>query len=365
MHDTTKKKIEFIVQVIYVAIVLLLCYIGLRIAVLVWPFFLALLLVACINPLVQLIYRKLKINQQVTSVIILVALYSGVAFLIFAVCTKIIFGIKEVFRQLPIYYEETLKPALDNFAGWTEGWLVNIPIEQLQNIESIGNSISNALTNFISSISDYGIAFVTDLIGGIPGLLISIAFAILLSFFISLEYDKMMGFFRTQFPDKIISKTDELKMLCKDTIFKYIKAWMILMVCTFVELSIGFFVIGISNPIGKAAGIAIFDALPVFGTGGIMIPWIIIELFQMNYKISFSLAILYIIVTVIRNMIEPKVVGDQLGLNPVVSLISIYMGYRLLGVMGMILFPILAQILLTLHQNGTIQLYKERNKKQE
>ena len=102
MHDTTKKKIEFIVQVIYVAIVLLLCYIGLRIAILVWPFFLALLLVACINPLVQLIYRKLKINQQVTSVIILVALYSGVAFLIFAVCTKIIFGIKVLEIAFPM-----------------------------------------------------------------------------------------------------------------------------------------------------------------------------------------------------------------------------------------------------------------------
>src|SRR5699024_12305622 len=109
MHNTTNNKIDFIVQVIYVSIVLLLCYIGLRIAVLVWPFFLALLLVACINPLVQLISRKLKLNQQVTSVIILVALYSGVAFLIFVVCSKIISVMKEMSRRLSTSYVESFE----------------------------------------------------------------------------------------------------------------------------------------------------------------------------------------------------------------------------------------------------------------
>ena len=99
--------------------------------------------------------------------------------------------------------------------------------------------------------------------------------------------------------------------------------------------------------------------VPVIGTGGIMIPWVLIKLLQGNFSLAIGLGILYAIVTVVRNLIEPKIVGDQLGLNPVVSLISIYLGYKLFSVIGMILFPILAQILLTLHRNGTIRLYRE------
>ena len=111
---------------------------------------------------------------------------------------------------------------------------------------------------------------------------------------------------------------------------------------------------------GLAALIALFDALPLLGTGGIMIPWVIIELLGQNYSLALGLAILYAVVTVIRNLIEPKVVGDQLGLNPVVSLVAIYLGYRVLGVIGMVLFPILVQLLILLHKHGMIRLYREK-----
>lgn len=359
MHKTTRERIDFLVKIVYAAVVVLLCYIGLRLAGLIWPFLLALVLVACISPLVRFVHSKLKINQKLMSVILLIALYAGVGFLLFFICARAIFWLQDLFSQLPGYYNNTLKPALDNATAWLENWMSNIPAEQMQDIESISESFSSALTNLIGSISDWGIGFVADLISGIPNLLISIVFAILMSFFISLQYNKVTAFLKAQLPKKAADKISELKNLSKNTILKYIRALLILMLCTFVELSIGFFILGVDNPLGKAAGIAIFDALPVFGTGGIMIPWVIMELLQGNFSFAIGLGILYIIVTVIRNIIEPKVVGDQLGLNPVVSLVSIYLGYRLLGVMGMILFPIIAQILITLHHNGTIRLYKD------
>lgn len=362
MHKTTQERIDFLVKILYAAVVILLCYIGLRIAGLIWPFLLALVLVACINPLVRLIHRKLKINIKLVSVIFLVMLYAGIGSLLFFICARVIFFLQDVFSQLPVYYSETLSPALSNVTEQLENWLSNIPAEQRENLESIGESLSSALANLISNVSNWGIGFVADLIGGIPNLLISIVFAILLSFFISLQYDKVKAFLKAQLPSKASEKINELKDLCRNTVLKYLRALLILMACTFVELSIGFLILGLDNPFGKAAMIAVFDALPVFGTGGIMIPWIILELLQGNFSMAVGLAILYVIVTVIRNLIEPKVVGDQLGLNSVVSLISIYLGYRLLGVIGMILFPILAQILVALHQNGTIRLYRDHKK---
>ncbi len=359
MHKTTQERIDFLVKVLYAAVVLLLCYIGLRIVGLIWPFFLALVLVGCVSPLVHFVHRKLKINKKLTSVLFLAALYAGVGFLLFSVCTRLVFWLGELFSQMPVYYRETISPALDSAANWLKNWLSKMPVGQTAYFESMGESFSDAFTNLIGSISGWGIELVTDLVGGIPNLLISIVFAILLSFFISLQYDQVKAFLKAQLPKKFSGRINELKMLCKSTIFKYLKALFILMLCTFAQLSIGFLILGIENPLGKAAGIALFDALPVFGTGGIMIPWVLIKLLQGNFSLAIGLGILYAIVTVVRNLIEPKIVGDQLGLNPVVSLISIYLGYKLFSVIGMILFPILAQILLTLHRNGTIRLYRE------
>lgn len=191
-------------------------------------------------------------------------------------------------------------------------------------------------------------------------MLISIAFVILMSFFLSLHYETVVGFLRRQLPRHWEEKLGKLKQLSKTTVKNYLKAVLILMLCTFGELCVGFFILRVDNPVGLAALIALFDALPLLGTGGIMIPWIIIELLGQNYSLALGLAILYAVVTVIRNLIEPKVVGDQLGLNPVVSLVSIYLGYRVLGVIGMVLFPILAQILILLHKHGMIRLYRDK-----
>ncbi len=364
IHKTTQERIDFLVKILYAAVVLLLCCIGLRIAGLVWPFLLALVLVGCINPLVRFIHQKLRINQKLASVALLAALYTGIGFALFSICARVIFLLQDIFRQMPEYYDATLRPALEHAAQQVEGWLSNLPDGYLENLNAVAESLSSSLTGLIESVSDWGIGLAADLIGGIPNLLISIVFAILLSFFTSLQYDEIKAFLKVQLPDKVSDTINNLKVLCRDTVLKYLKALFILMLCTFAELSVGFFLLDVANPLGKAAVIAIFDALPIFGTGGIMIPWILLELLQGNLPLSFGLAVLYAIVTVIRNLLEPKVVGDQLGLNPVVSLISIYLGYRLLGVAGMILFPILAQILLTLHQNGTIRLYREQKDSQ-
>ena len=126
------------------------------------------------------------------------------------------------------------------------------------------------------------------------------------------------------------------------------------MLITFVELSIGLSVLGVRNAIPIAFGISMFDILPVLGTGGIVLPLAVFSLLTKNYFLGIGLLVLYAAVTIIRNFIEPKIIGDQLGLNPIVTIISIYLGFVWIGVGGMILMPITVQILLTLHRKGVI-----------
>ena len=142
------------------------------------------------------------------------------------------------------------------------------------------------------------------------------------------------------------------------TLFVYIRSYAIIMSITFVELSIGLNIAGLEHPILIAALISIFDILPVLGTGGIMLPWVVISLLCGDYSLALTLLVIYLVITVIRNIIEPKIVGKQLGLHPIVTLVSMSVGLQLFGVIGLFGFPIILSLLRNLNDNGTIQIFK-------
>ncbi len=118
------------------------------------------------------------------------------------------------------------------------------------------------------------------------------------------------------------------------------------MTLTFVELSIGLSLIGIDHSVLIALAISIFDILPVLGTGGIMIPWSLICLIQGNFILGIELILVYVIITVIRNIVEPKIVGAELGIHPVATLMAMLVGGQLFGIIGLFGFPILLSFIL-------------------
>ncbi|MEI3147502.1 MAG: AI-2E family transporter [Merdibacter sp.] len=130
------------------------------------------------------------------------------------------------------------------------------------------------------------------------------------------------------------------------------------MCITFVELCIGLSVLGVDNSITISFLIALFDVLPVFGTGGIMIPWIIISLLMQDIKLAVGLTIVYLIITLIRNIIEPRIVGEQIGLRPLLMLLSMYLGIRFFGFLGLFLLPATLLQIKELNEKGILHIYK-------
>ena len=129
------------------------------------------------------------------------------------------------------------------------------------------------------------------------------------------------------------------------------------MLLTFFELTIGLHILGIENALVIAFLIAIFDVLPVLGTGGIMLPWILISFLNNQVKTGVGLLILYLVITGIRNIIEPKIVGKQIGLHPLLMLMCMYLGARLFGFLGIFILPILILIVQNLNDTGIIHIY--------
>lgn len=149
----------------------------------------------------------------------------------------------------------------------------------------------------------------------------------------------------------------EIKDYVVYTLFHCILSYALIMFITFLELSLGLTVIRVANSIIIALLISIFDVLPVLGIGGIMILWVIITAVGGDYTMAVGLIFVFLFVTVVRNILKPKIVGSQVGLHPVVTLMALFVGAQLFGIMGFGL-PITLSLLKDLNDRGTIHLLK-------
>ena len=142
------------------------------------------------------------------------------------------------------------------------------------------------------------------------------------------------------------------------TIGKYLRAYGLIIFITFTELFIGFSILGVSYSFIIAMITALVDILPVLGTGTILIPWGVYMIFAGNYFLGIGILVLYVLITVVRQVLEPKIVGSYVGLYPLVTLMAMYIGSKVMGFFGLFLFPIAIILLKKLNDDGHIKLWK-------
>lgn len=177
-------------------------------------------------------------------------------------------------------------------------------------------------------------------------------------FFFTFDYQKIVNFILKQFPEKSQFMIINIKNSSINALLKLLKAYAILLSVTFIELLIGLTILKVENAFTISVIIALVDILPVLGTGSILTPWMIISLINGNINLAIGLLILYIIITVVRQILEPKVVGHQIGLYPLITLMCMFVGAQLFGIAGLFGFPIAATIIKNLHDNGIITAFK-------
>ena len=219
-----------------------------------------------------------------------------------------------------------------------------------------GNVIST-LTNLVTSSSTAALNWLRGFVGALPLFIVNFVFAVISSFYVSADYPGIKSFVLKQIRPKLL----ELLVLVKENAISaagnYGKAYLILLTVMFVEMLIGMTWIGVSNAPIIAFGIAIWDIIPVLGTGGILLPWAAIDFITGRTVRALQLVVLYGVVSVIRNAIEPKVIGSQIGLHPLVTLLCMYVGASLFGVVGLFGLPIAVTIIRNLDEKGVIKIF--------
>lgn len=219
---------------------------------------------------------------------------------------------------------------------------------------------TGTITNTITT----GVTGIYNVAKNVPSAIIGIVIGIVAWILFTKDYDRVVQFIQLQLPENKKNILVEIKQVFSHTILKMIRAYGIIMFITFCELSIGFTImsaVGIMNNSYIyliALAICIFDILPVAGSGGILIPWAIISLVVGNIPQAVGLLIIYAVITVIRQYIEPKIVGDTLGVNPLITLAGLYFGLKLFGFLGMFIVPISIMTLKAFNDTGRIHLWK-------
>ena len=178
------------------------------------------------------------------------------------------------------------------------------------------------------------------------------------------EYDYVVNFIKLQFPEHKRKDLSRAKRLVFSSLGKMARAYALIMLITFIEMYAGLTVLDLTGIFSTkyapilAAIIAIVDIAPMLGTGTILLPWAVYSFISGKYSLAIGLFIIYVVITVIRQIIEPKLVAGQLGLSPVITISAMFLGLKLLGFLGMFMTPLTIIILKLLHDEGILHLWK-------
>ena len=336
------KKLYFI---LYIVLVLIVVYLLFKLGIFLFPFTLALFFSIMTQPFSRFLEKKLKFSQKIATIVSIVLFL--VIFLGFiSLSTLRLSG--EIYK-LSINLNKYSKEAQS---------LWNTAIDKVYSLlgyfpEGFDEQVKNSINGFIRMGTSKLGSFINSLINfitSIPTIILYICITILSTFFISLDKNKIMAFLEQQFPKSWIKKVYNIKREMFNVLGSYIRAQIILMTICFFELLISFNILSflkfnLQYPLIFSIVICIIDALPILGAGAVLLPWSLISFVTGDINLGLALLVIYFLVLSVRQMLEPKLISQNLGVHPLVTLISMYSGFKFFGVIGFLIGPVVMIIL--------------------
>lgn len=282
------------------------------------------------------ISSKLKIKHSIVAGTLALAVFAGIGALIFFICFKAVGAAVDFFGEIGAN-TDVLTSFFDNLKNSAASFFEKLP-RKFTDLLSVfyGNAVNRliaSLTSVISSAAGYTVKHA-------PQFLLSCVVAAASSCYIAADYRKLIKFVRELCGDKIYRSALKIKNILVNSVFKFAKGYLIILVITFAELFLGFTVFRIRYALILAAIISVIDILPVLGTGTVLVPWAAAEFILGNTAKGAGLAVLYLIITAVRNFAEPKIIGKQMGIKPLFTLLAMFVGIKLFGIAGIFILPI-------------------------
>lgn len=351
---TKERMTKFLIKFAYVAVILGLIFLGFKYVLpLLMPFLLGFLFSVLLRAPADFLSKKLKLNRRLVTAI-LVTLF----FLLLGVVALFIGSELFTFARTSVSrFNTVIIPTVERLTDMASKWTSRLDPNVVSVMEGLVNSVLLSLRSKIAEIST---RLVTGIMSSLPSGFLNVLFMVIATYFISLDFGLLKWAVERRIKEesynKIIAGLDYLKT----TVGRLLRSYVLIMFITFVEQAVGLTILGVEYSILIAMAIAVFDILPVVGSGTIMLPWAVISLLTGDVKRGVGLLVLYVIITVIRQIIEPRIVGDHVGLHPLLTLMCMFVGLRVFGGLGLLGLPILCAVLVGLERDGVITLFPKR-----
>ncbi len=321
------------------------------------PFILAMLTARVIEPGVLFMFRRCGFQRSFSAAVFTVLIVSFLL-VFFALISGILLGkMIEIIKELPGYLSG-LPTLVNALYDRLQALVSSVSPEMRGFVESAVEGMSRQLSVLPAELSARLVRFLSSCASFAPGVIMFIFTYAIGTFFISSSYQRVNKFLIRQFPEQWQDKIRHMKSDMFGTLGGWLKAELFLMAVTFLELLIAFGLLRVRSPLSAALTVAFIDALPVLGTGTVLIPWALILLVGGSFGRGAAVAVTWGVITLVRSFLEPKILGDNVGLHPAATLLAIYLGYSVMSVKGMLLFPLTLIILKQFNDKGYIKLWK-------
>lgn len=308
---------------------------------LVLPILVGVAVAAAAEPLARLLCRHLRLPRGAAAGVSICAVFALVGTGLYFLGRMALWELNDLTDQLP-QMAVGLDSAADRVRAWLQSLVRRAPEHLQAQMETGVRELFESGSRLAQGAADRVLGLASRIILSLPDTLVFLGTAVASSFLISSRLPRLLPWLRERLPQTWQGRVLPVIQSLRLNLGGWFRAQVKLMGITFLILTAGFFVLRVDRPLLMGAVVALVDALPMLGVGTILIPWGAIVLLQGSTALGLGLLALYVASTLTRSVLEPRMVGRQLGLSPLTTLAAVYVGYKLWGILGMILAPVLA-----------------------
>lgn len=355
---SSKKYFKALVNLgVALTILLLVMFLLPRLIIWFMPFVIAGIISMIASPLVRFFEEKVKLKRKWGSAFVIIVVIALVVLVLYLVGAKLIEEGIGLLGALPEMWD-SMKEDLTSLGESLDVIFEKLPQDTQQTISNLGNQVGEFMAGLFERIGTPTITAAGNFAKQLPSVLIGIIMCLLASYFFVADRYQIGSWIRQHTPASVMSRYDMIRRSILKSVGGYFKAQLKIEVWMYLLLVIGLSVLRVDYVLLIALGIAFLDLLPFFGTGTVMVPWAVIKIFGGDYKMAIGLLIIWGGGQLARQIIQPKIVGDSIGVAPIPTLFLLFIGYKLGGVIGMIIAVPLGMLLSTMYQEGVFDTTK-------
>lgn len=352
-----EKQKQFLIKTAYYGVILSAVYLGLRYLVppLV-PFLIGFLIAWMLQRPSIFVAKKLHIQKKLPTALLTALFYIMAAILVVFTGFRAISAVGGLAPRIPEFCTDQLIPFVNRCLERVEVFLNQYDPSAAVEVDTWAGELSSAITRTVTSVSANIVKLLPDFVISIPSAILKIVLIVVSTFFISLDFERIAGFIKRVLPGKVRGTLYAVKDKTIDSLKVFVRSYVLLFFVTFAELSVGFLILKVPYAVVIGLLVAVVDIMPVLGTGVVLLPWAFIAAVMKNIPLAVGLVLLYIVITVVRNILEPRLVGRQIGLHPLATLVSMFVGLQLFGIIGLFVCPVLLSLLVQFRRDGVLPL---------